>query len=234
MSFPVAGLSGTDRGNPQRNWYKFRGMQIVRRPPVSEPSLTSAQSFARQKFSIFSAQWGTLSTSERASWDRWARDDFRGVEGWAAYTSGRGAYVGIQWMAEALGIIIGNDPPTTRAAGTRIVATAASQSAPGFTRFCVSDVEAGAGVQWVYNVLGTWHALSPARKARKTDQAWWGTISTGQGVITGTGSVSGATSSNDFDRFECVAGDEIEMWFQGFSRTMWPFGLQKIRTVITT
>jgi hypothetical protein len=232
MSFPVSALRGTDRGQPQRNWYTYRGQQIIRRKPVSPLTATAAQSFNRQKFAEFSASWSALSDSERAAWEEWARNGYGGVTGIPKYTGGKQAWVGVSWWREVLSLFVGDDPPAVRLTSLEFSGLVITEVIPGQEWFLEVDVDAQTGETWNAGILGSWKALGPARAARKTDMAWWGIISQGQGVITGTGAVSGVNATNQFDRYQVTVGDWVEVWFYGFSSDGWPWGFRKAVTVV--
>ena len=92
-AFPVAGLSGTDRGQPNRNWYRYRGQQVVRLMPVGITKNTGSQSFVRRYFRQSAENWASLTAEEASMWADWATEDNRargrvgpGITGIAAYT----------------------------------------------------------------------------------------------------------------------------------------------------
>lgn len=232
LSFPVSGLSGTDHGQPERNWYRYRGQQVVRRPPIGPVTATEAQSFNRQKFSQFSGEWATLTESEREAWEMWARSRFDGVTGFPKYSGGRQAYVGISWWREVMNIFAGAAVPSSRAYSLQLSNLSVTEMLVGERWDLSVDVFAPAGVGWRFGILGSWHALGPARSARKTDMCWWGILSQGQGVIQGSGSQVGNVSENTFQRYVIEVGDIIELWFYGLSDTGWPWGLRKMSTVV--
>lgn len=221
LAFPVAGLCGTDRGSPERNWYRYRGQQVVRLPPVGAPRNTFSQRISRMWFRLAAQAYQNLTREEAEAWDAWSRVTGNFLRECRGPMTGPAAYQQVNWIRQA-GIGGISDEVPTVTMPWRCTEVLEVKEAFGGQKYHVEwETNAPAGVVQETQIMLSKGFDSPARRARQTDMRSLGGL--GEDVVLQTKTGPGP---HEVTRDQLVlalhTGQWCEAWVRLHSVDGWP------------
>jgi len=231
-AFPVAGLSGTDRGQPNRNWYRYRGQQVVRLMPVGVIKNTGSQSYVRRYFREAAENWANLTADEAAAWSNWATEDHRSRGGIGPGITGIAAYTRINWFRLLGDAGLASDPPVIPQPYVADAVQHVERVGPTDRRISWSSTQI-AGYDGRFYIQLSQGFGSPNRRARPTDIRSFGKIGVDTPLIQATGPGPDEWIKHNED-LTIEVGNWVDVVITPLSFDYWPGRARTFAIQVTT